>query len=141
MRSFMRHPSSIPLEVVSDPKSRYASRLRDVGLGGLSYHASEPRRPGETVRLRIPLIADDFEITARVAWCRPDDQGYLMGVAFLLAEDAYRTRMIEQLCHIEQYRLDVLDREGRRLDSQQAALEWIEKFAEDFPAPVAAAQS
>ncbi|MBD3620461.1 MAG: PilZ domain-containing protein [Chromatiales bacterium] len=134
-RGFMRHPSNIPIEVVSDPKNRLASQLHDVSHGGLSYQAGEPRRPGEVVRLRMPLIAEDVETPARVVWCRPNAQGYQIGVEFLREEDAYRARMIEQLCHIEQYRQAVLQREGRRLDSQQAALEWIAKYASRFPAP------
>jgi hypothetical protein len=40
---------------------------------------------------------------------------------------------VEQICHIEQYKADVLLSEGRRLNGEQAALEWIEKFARDFP--------
>ena len=41
--------------------------------------------------------------------------------------------MIEQICHIEQYKADVLAKEGRQLDVEQAAREWIYKFADDFP--------
>jgi len=42
-------------------------------------------------------------------------------------------RMIEQICYIEHYRKEVLLNEGRRITSEQAALEWIEKYAQDFP--------
>jgi hypothetical protein len=42
-------------------------------------------------------------------------------------------RLIEQICYIEHYRQEVLISEGRKLTSEQAALEWIEKFAQDFP--------
>ncbi len=139
MRSFMRHPSTIPIEVTSDPDSNLDNpELRNVSHGGLCYHATDCMQPGETVRIRVPLVAEDFETTARVAWCKPNSQGYLIGVQFMHEDDAYRTRMIEQLCHIEEYRREVLDREGRRLTPQQAALEWIEKFAEDFPNPLKA---
>jgi len=41
--------------------------------------------------------------------------------------------MIEQICHIRQYRAEVLATEGRQLDGDQAAREWIQKFADDFP--------
>jgi hypothetical protein len=43
-RGFMRHPSDIPIEVVSDPKHRPASKPHDVSHGGLSYQAGEPPR-------------------------------------------------------------------------------------------------
>ncbi len=42
-------------------------------------------------------------------------------------------RMVEQVCHIERYRADVLEREGRALTGEQAAEEWIKRYAEDFP--------
>lgn len=139
MRLFMRHPSTIPIEVTSDPDShRDQPELRNVSHGGLCYHATERMAPGETVRIRIPLVADDFETSARVTWCQANSHGYLIGVQFLHEDDAYRTRMIEQLCHIEEYRRDVLDKEGRRLTPQQAAMEWIEKYAEHFPNPLQA---
>ena len=41
--------------------------------------------------------------------------------------------MVEQICHIEQYRREVLKKEGRRLSSEEAASEWIVKYASDFP--------
>ena len=41
--------------------------------------------------------------------------------------------MVEQICHIEQYKQDVFEKDGRRLSGEQAALEWIEKYATDFP--------
>ena len=42
--------------------------------------------------------------------------------------------MVEQICHIEHYKSEVLAREGRHLDGEQAAREWIQKFAHGFPA-------
>jgi hypothetical protein len=43
--------------------------------------------------------------------------------------------MVEQLCHIEHYRKEVRDTEGRILDGEAAAREWISKFAAKFPDP------
>ncbi|MEQ8937648.1 MAG: PilZ domain-containing protein, partial [Gammaproteobacteria bacterium] len=42
-------------------------------------------------------------------------------------------RMVEQLCHIEHYRNEIARVEGRELSSEQAAQEWISKYAESFP--------
>jgi hypothetical protein len=40
---------------------------------------------------------------------------------------------MEAQCHqIERYRLDVLRNEGRELSRDEAALEWIERYAEGF---------
>lgn len=41
--------------------------------------------------------------------------------------------MVEQVQHIEHYRQEVLRVEGRELDGDSAALEWITRFAAHFP--------
>ena len=45
----------------------------------------------------------------------------------------FRARMVEQVCHIEQYKHQVLKKEGRKLSGEEAALEWIQKYAPQFP--------
>ena len=42
-------------------------------------------------------------------------------------------RMVEQICHIEHYRNELLQTEGREISSEVAAKEWIEKYAHTFP--------
>jgi hypothetical protein len=39
--------------------------------------------------------------------------------------------MVEQVCQIEHYRQE-LRRDGRELDSETAAREWIERFGSEF---------
>jgi hypothetical protein len=41
--------------------------------------------------------------------------------------------MVEQVCHIEDYRRSVLRTERRELSLDEAAAEWIAKHAADFP--------
>jgi hypothetical protein len=48
------------------------------------------------------------------------------------AQRAFRARMDAQCEEIENYRLAVLRDEGRQLNMEQAAKEWIERFAEHF---------
>lgn len=40
--------------------------------------------------------------------------------------------MAAQVCRIRQYRQEVFEKEGRQLSYDEAALEWIERFAERF---------
>jgi hypothetical protein len=47
-------------------------------------------------------------------------------------EAAFRARMQDQCCLIEQYRLRAMKDEGRDLSRDEAALEWIELHAERF---------
>jgi hypothetical protein len=37
--------------------------------------------------------------------------------------------MVEQVCHIEHYRKEVMVCEGRQLTSEDAAKEWVAKYA------------
>jgi len=78
-------------------------------------------------------VQPGFEARAQVAWCHREGDGFLVGVAFVERGDLFRARMVEQICHIEHYRAEVLTNEGRDLDGEQAAREWIQKFAVDFP--------
>jgi Tfp pilus assembly protein PilZ len=134
MREYIRHPSSIPLEVkiddLSDPQSEY---LNNVSMGGLSFHSKNKLDDGALIILRIPLLKESIQIKGKVVWCRKQGRGYEVGVTFRDREEAFRTRMIEQICHIEQYRSEVREREHRELTSEQAAIEWIKKFADSFP--------
>jgi hypothetical protein len=41
-------------------------------------------------------------------------------------------RMAEQICHIEHSRRTVRESQGRTLSSQEAAIEWIECYADTF---------
>ena len=74
-----------------------------------------------------------FETTARVAWCRLRDGEYELGLSFIDPDDAFRARMVEQICHMEHYRRQVHETEGRSLTTEEAAREWIERNAARFP--------
>jgi hypothetical protein len=135
MRSYIRHPSDIPIEYHSDTMhSRSGGEaLRNIGEGGLAFRSKHALPVGTTITIRISLVQPDFEARGQVVWCRPEGGLFEIGVAFLDAGDLFRARMVEQICHIEQYRADVLNNEGRYLSGEGAAREWIQKFAGDFP--------
>lgn len=111
------------------------SQVADVSYGGLSFHCAQPHRPGTELLLRIPYLEPPFETRARVAWRRREEGGYRIGVRFLAEDDAFRARMVEQICAIESYRKEVYSREGRSLTATEAAQEWIERHAARFPDP------
>ncbi|MDJ0740284.1 MAG: PilZ domain-containing protein, partial [Gammaproteobacteria bacterium] len=96
-------------------------------------HAAVDLDRGQPLRLTIPLLGQAFEIDGCVAWCRPTSDSFEVGVRFLSPQDRFNVRMVEQLCYIEDYRQQVAREEGRSLSSEQAAEEWIERFAEHFP--------
>ncbi len=135
MRQFIRHPVDVPVEIgtrSADPPS--ATHTHDISVGGLALRSNRPIAPGSHVDIRIAYVQPEFFAQARVAWCRPHEElGFEVGVTFLDAEDAFRARMVEQICHIEDYRQSIYRLEGRPLSPQEAAAEWIAQYAEEFP--------
>jgi hypothetical protein len=132
-RKFIRHPSDIPIEV--DLESVVASRreyLQNISAGGLCFSSRVRLAPGTLIHVRIPLVRPTFECDGRVVWCEERETHYDVGAQFVQSSE-FRLRMVEQVCHIEHYKREVLVKDGRRLTSEEAAMEWIAKYAADFP--------
>jgi c-di-GMP-binding flagellar brake protein YcgR len=136
MRQFIRHPVDVPIEIRTDQRGPpSAFHTQDISLGGLAVYSAEPVEPGALIEVRISYVDPAFIARARVAWCRPrrEGTGHEVGVSFLDAEDVFRARMVAQLCYIEDYRRSIARQEGRELSSEEAAGEWIAKYASKFP--------
>ena len=135
MRQFIRHPVRIPIEV-SAPGQVFLNQEHhssDLGSGGLAFLSRNDIAPGTFIQIKIAHVEPEFESEAEVVWCRKRAHGAELGVRFLNREDAFRARMVEQVCHIENYKQKVNHKEGRNITSQEAAVEWISKYAADFP--------
>jgi hypothetical protein len=132
VRVYVRHPSEFPVELQAGPDAQgRRERLRDLSEGGLCCRSVVAFEPGDSVRIRIPVGEPGFELEGRVAWCRNDDNGYLVGIAFIGEADAFKARLVEQVCQIERYHKQQLA-EGRAVSEEEAAAEWIDKYAERF---------
>ncbi|MBI5272147.1 MAG: PilZ domain-containing protein [Burkholderiales bacterium] len=135
MRQFTRHVIDVPVRVGFAPDDHPgAFHTRDVGQGGLAFRCSCAVPAGRPVDVCIDCVEPPFHAHAQVAWCRPHPvSGYELGVRFLDADDAFRARMVAQVCAIEDYRRSVRRTQGRDLAPEEAAAEWIERHAADFP--------
>lgn len=134
MRHFIRHPTDIPINYVMQ-NHYYCIRnaMLDVSAGGLSFTTDQYIDPGETIHVKIYVQDPSFEADCAVKWCKRVEGYYHVGVSFKDSAEAFSFRMVEQVCHIEHYKRKVLQNEGRRLSGEQAAQEWIEKYAREFP--------
>ena len=134
-RRFIRHPSGMPIQLaLRGDVPPVLEHLRNVSQGGLCFCACVELDPGQCIHLRIPVVDQLFEADGVVTWCREvESDHYEVGVRFADADALFSVRMVEQLCHIEQYRKEVLREEGRQLSSEEAASEWIDRFAGNFP--------
>lgn len=133
MRTFIRHPSDIPIEIHHEQGGAGTEEnLSNISTGGLSFKAETPLQEGATIRVRIPVVMPVFETVGKVVWCRRENHLFDVGVQFMRSTDSFRLRMIEQICHIEHYKREIQEKEGRSLSGREAAMEWISKFAGSF---------
>jgi len=134
MRRYIRHPSDIPIEINQERSSDLATEnLMNVSLGGLSFHSKEPYVLGSHLKITIFAVTPAYEAMAKVRWCDEHDGNFEIGVELLNENDVFKTRMVEQVCHIAHYKRQVYLTEGRELSGAEAANEWIMKFAHEFP--------
>ncbi|XLX38509.1 PilZ domain-containing protein [Ectopseudomonas mendocina] len=134
MRKFLRHPSDMPVELVLRRQACIPrQRLNNISLGGVACNSLRGFRRGTSVELRIPLLSDQARYPGVVAWCRRQENDYLVGIAFIDEDTLFRARMVEQVCQIQHYR-QLLEREsGQPIAIEQCAQDWIAKHAAEFP--------
>lgn len=135
-RQYIRHPSDIPIFYKLIDKSVFREQpLRNISLGGLCFRTDRHLNPETLILVQIDLVRPIFQENARIVWCqkRRGETSYDVGVRFLTQNTGSRARIVEQVCHIEQYKKDMLEYQGRELSGEEAAIEWIEKYADDFP--------
>lgn len=134
MRKFTRHATSIPIDVhIVRGQTDAHPAMINLSIGGLCCNADNYIPLGTLIDITIPQVKPVYRERGVVAWCRERPGGkFEIGVSFDKEEKSFRTRMVEQVCQIEQYKQKVHDTEGRYLSSEEAAQEWIEKYAATF---------
>ena len=132
MRTYIRHPTSIPIQVCAGGDEDSRVRVRNLSAGGLCFITDKPVKVGTMVEFDIPVIKPDYHGRGVIVWRREQSSNsYEVGVRFTSDDEFYRTRMVEQVCQIEDYR-QRLALKGRQLSSEEAALEWIERYSANF---------
>ena len=108
-------------------------RIRDISLGGLAFAYHWRLAVGVRIEMRFPGLDEHVLLTGRVVRCRREPPQWMIGVAFEKEREVFRMRMVEQICHVEDYRQRMHREEGRTLSSEEAAAEWVERHAAHFP--------
>ncbi len=129
---YIFHPRQIPIHLEATG-SLFGGDQQQPGYGGLRCRWRDGIAIGCLLRISIPALDPLFFASGQVSWRRLQVDDYELGLVFLDPQQAYRMRLMEQICHIRCYRRWVLEQEGRQLDSQQAAQEWIHRYAGRFP--------
>jgi PilZ domain len=134
MRQFIRHPSDIPIEYnLGDVVAHEKENLKDISQGGLCFHSKISIDPGATIHIRISIRKPVFKVDGVVMWCHQTNGHYDVGISFPDTQTEFGVRMVEQVCHIEHYKKKILESEGRHLSGEDAAAEWVTKYAATFP--------
>ena len=137
IRRHVRHVTGIPIEVTIDFNHSYLAEnenITNVSLGGLCFIASDRLEVDESIQVKIPILTQEHSLDGTVVWCNKTAKGYEVGLEFNDPEEVERLRMIDQICQIESFRQDLEKRDGRKLNSEQAAREWVNRYAGEFSA-------
>lgn len=131
---FVAHPRELPLDItlIEDQPFPAICENRD-GFVGITYLSHNPFTNGCSVQITLEEIDPNFCVSGRIASCDKEGEEYRIAIEFPTKEECYCVRMIEQLSQIEHYRRQAKN-QGRRLNYNEAAAEWIQKFAASFPA-------
>jgi len=137
-RRFMRHPTSIPLTCRrGGHASDCPGELRDASLGGVSFLSDDVFATGDVLDLAFPVRESTASFRGKVVWHQElggsQARRHAYGVLLCDPELLPRTRLLEQICHIEAYRATQARTRNRLLSSRQAAEEWIARYAARFP--------
>jgi hypothetical protein len=132
MRNYIRHPTAIPIILSAREHSPTEVCLNNLSAGGLCFVTDWPVKVGAVVNLLICSVDPNYRGEGVIVWRRNQQpEGFEVGVRFISDDEYFRMRMVEQVCQIEDYRHE-LEVHGRRLSSEEAAMEWIECFAAEF---------
>ncbi len=135
---YIRHPVAIPIHVASEQEHEGDQhQVRDISEGGLCFVCANNFNSGDKVQITISICHPEFNAQGIVRWCEKSGNEFLIGVVFIDCEETfYSLRMVEQICHIESYRQEQIKQTGKEVSSEEAAMEWIQKFASEFPNPL-----
>ena len=133
-RRFYRHPVSVPIEYQEKQVRSGRSASVDISEGGLCFLAERFLAKGSAIHLKIPVGDQMFAIEGQVAYSNrvPTLNRFKTGVAFTNPSSAFRAKLAEQMLQIKLYREKIARELGRHMTEEEAARNWIEKYAKQF---------
>ena len=133
-REFIRHPTDIPAYLVLDEEKRQVdANLLNLSFGGVALVSEFEMEKGQVVHINIATVRPVYHGCGVVVWCQkiPGDL-FEIGVCFDEKDEAFQSRMVEQVCQIQHYKNNREKELGREIDIEQAAAEWIKTCAAEF---------
>jgi len=132
MRRFIHHPTEVPILITPEGSSDGdRASLCNIGDGVIACRLPHELPPGAPVTLSFPSLNQECSLMGRVVKCNRFATGFGVSILFKDAAETFKSKMVEQVCQIEHYRRKLLN-EGRALDRETAAHEWIELYSNRF---------
>lgn len=130
MNRFLPHPSDVPVELTVLKYHRlYRQRLHTISLGGVACNHPRAFRRGTPIEMYIPSLGEAARYPGYVAWCRKQEVGYLIGIAFTDEQTLFGARMGEQVCQIKHF-CEQHNEDAESIDA--LAREWVSQHAVEF---------
>lgn len=134
MRRFTRYPTSMPIQISIDNATLLSLaeicevEMLNVSAGGLAFQVDYDVPVASTLTITIPEVWPGYSARGTVVWCRKVASGFEAGVMFTEPDEAFKARMVERFCRVEDYRSSQRA-QGRWLSSEDAAREWMIQFS------------
>ena len=131
-REYLRYASDLPIKYDLVAMA-YDQRdyLKNISMGGLCLRSgNQYLEEGTTILIQLPLIDTVFEGVGVVVWRNKNDVSYDIGVQFIDEDTVLHASLVDQVCQIEQYKREVLEKEGRQLSGEEAAVEWKQRYTQ-----------
>ncbi|MFH0909699.1 MAG: PilZ domain-containing protein [bacterium] len=136
-RQFLRHPLDVPLRcVIRVQADEETGGIRDISDGGAAFFSPKKYRKGQGVDMTFPVFADCPVLHGNIVWSMTNKDApgsHINGVKFADNRDKQMLRLVEQICHIMSYRVMQEHLTGKAMSADEAAREWMSKYAESFP--------
>jgi len=134
MRGDIRHITDIPIEYdIVKTLIHKKSYLNNISKGGLSFRSDNSLNYNTMILVQIPLINPVFKINAEVISCAHHENEFYIGVKFLEKDKRFKELIIDQICYIENFRKEILQKEGRIISGEEAFQTIVKEHTKDFP--------
>jgi c-di-GMP-binding flagellar brake protein YcgR len=134
-RYYSRHPIRVPMSLhLIANQTDVRSESVDLSLGGLSFLWRDRLSKGNFLDISIPVKEKLFAIKAKVVYSKEDRKTgrFKTGVLFCDVPSACRARLAEEALEILEYRKQMSSELGRDISEEEAAEQWVQKFASSF---------
>ena len=134
-RAYYRHPIRVPMKLhLSRQKQVVETPSSDISLGGLSFLWRDRLAKGNLLDINIPVKEKIFLIKAKVVYSREDRKTgrFKTGVLFCDSPSAFRAKLAEEALEIMEYQKKISAIVGYEISEEDAAEQWIQKFASSF---------